>query len=300
TQFTASRSQHPELFRSTCVTWKGAVVDTSKLADPKVSNAEMQDYYDTHKSEFARLDPQGKGLAYAPLNEVKDVVQRRAAAEKRSRFGAETVSKIAAAWEAGKRDEAEEKKATVWEVTSETGRQPPPHPTVGLGSQVILAPIGKAQGYRDATGAYGYVVSKRDSSCEASQAEIGRLALADAENQDRASLETEARALFDQNPKRYQAGKTYYMTYLVIDPKVWSVTNISDEEMRRYYREHPEEFGEVASVHARHILFAVTPRTDSLTAFKKAQSVLALAKAGASFDSLAKVYSDDPATKAQG
>jgi peptidyl-prolyl cis-trans isomerase D len=44
----------------------------------------------------------------------------------------------------------------------------------------------------------------------------------------------------------------------------------------------------------------VTPRTDSLTAFKKAQSVLALVKAGAPFDSLAKIYSDDPATKAQG
>lgn len=300
TQFLATRSQHPESFRSLCVTWKGATVDTSKLADPKPSNAEIQDYYNTHKSEFARLDPQGKGLAYAPLDEVKDVVRRRAAAEKRARAGAETVSKIATAWEAGRRDEVAEKQATVWEVTSEPGDPPPPHASEGLVNQVLLAPVGKAQGYRDATGAYGYVVTKRDSSCEASQAAIASMAVADAVERDRADLEAEARALFDKVPKRYQSGKTYYVSYLVIDPKAWSVTNITEEQMKRYYRDHPEEFGQVAGVHARHILFAVTPRTDSLTAYKKAQSVLALAKAGAPFDSLAKVYSDDPATKAQG
>lgn len=300
TQFLANRSQHPEAFRSLCVTWKGAVVDTSKLPDPKVTNNEMQDYYNTHKSEFARLDPQGKGLAYAPLSEVKDVVQRRAAAEKRARAGAETVSKIATAWEAGKRDEQAEKGAKVWEVTSEPGDPPPPGASVGLVNQVMLAPIGKAQGYRDQMGAYGYVVTKRDSSCEASQAEIGRLAVANAADQDRTDLENEAHALFDKNPKRYQSGKTYYLSYLIIDPKAWSVSDISEDQMRRYYREHPEEFGQVAGVHARHILFAVTPRTDSLTALRKAQAVLALAKAGAPFDSLAKIYSDDPATKQQG
>jgi hypothetical protein len=300
TDFVATKAQHPEAFRSVCVTWKGAVVDTSKLADPKLSNAEMQDYYNTHKSEFARLDPQGKGLAYAPLNEVKDVVTRRAAAEKRARTGAETVSRIATAWAAGKRDEQAEKGAKVWEVTSQPGDPPPPGATPGLLNQVFEAAVGTAQGYRDHAGAFGYVVTRRDTSCEASQAEIGRIALEGAAERDRDALESEARALFDKNPKRYQSGKSYYVSYMLIDPKAWSISNIPEDRMRRYYKEHPEEFGQVGEVHARHILFAVTPRTDSTTAYKRSQSVLALAKAGAPFDSLAKVYSDDPATKEQG
>jgi parvulin-like peptidyl-prolyl isomerase len=299
-QFLATKSQHPEAFRSLCVTWKGAVVDTSKLPEPKLSDAEMRDYYDTHKSEFARLDPNGKGLAYASFDEVKDVVRRRAEAEKRGRTGAEIATRIATAWEAGKRDEQAEKSAKVWEVTSEPGDPPPPGASQNVVNAMFEAPIGKAQGYRDATGAYGYVVSKRDSACEASKAEIDRLALASAADSDRAALENEAHALFAKNPKRYQQGKTYYVSYLVIDPKSWSISEIPEDRMKRYYREHPEEFGQVAGVHARHILFAVTPRTDSLTQLKRAQSVLALAKAGAPFDSLAKIYSDDPATKNQG
>jgi parvulin-like peptidyl-prolyl isomerase len=300
TQFLATRSQHPEAFRSMCVTWKGAVVDTSRLPEPKLTDAEMRDYYETHKSEFARLDPQGKGLTYASLDEVKDVVKRRAGAEKRAHAGADIAAKIATAWEAGKRDEQLEKSAKVWEVTSEPGDPPPPGASQNVVNAVFEAPLGKAQGYRDATGAYGYVVTRRDTTCEASKAEIDRLALASAADNDRSSLEAEARALFDKNPKRYQGGRTYYVSYVVIDPKAWSVKDIPENLMRQYYRDHPDEFGQVAGVHARHILFAVTPRVDSLTAYKKAQSVLALARAGAPFDSLAKVYSEDPATKAQG
>lgn len=299
-RFVAERSQHPEAFHSLCVTWRGAVVDTSKLANPKVSNGELADYYDKHKSEFARLDPAGKGLTYTPLDQVKDVVRQRVAAEKRARAGAETASRIAAAWESGKRDEQAEKGARVWEVTSEPGDPPPPYATEGLVDAVFSAPVGKAQGYRDAGGGYAFLVSKRDTTCETSQAELTRLAFADAVRREREDLENEARALFDKNPKRYRGGRTYYFSYVVVSSRPWSVNDVTEAQMRRYYKEHPEEFGQVGGVHARHILFAVTPRTDSLTALKRAQSVLALAKAGAPFDSLARVYSDDPATKNQG
>src|SRR5262249_48761367 len=289
-----------QAFRSVCVTWRGAVVDTAKLENSKVSKAEMQDYYDTHKSEFAKLDPQGRGLSYTPLDQVKDVVQTRTQAQKRTRLAAETAAHIATAWEAGKRDAEAEKKARVWELTSEPGDPPPAGVPQGLMDAVFGAPVGKSQGYRDATGGYAYLVSRRDTTCEASQAEIGRLALVEAAQRDRQALDDEARALLEKNPKRYQGGKTYYSSYLVVDPKAWSVSNITDAQMQQYYKDHPEEFGQAAGVHVRHILFAVTPRTDSTTALKRAQTVLAQAKAGAAFDSLAKVYSDDPATKNQG
>ena len=66
---------------------------------------------------------------------------------------------------------------------------------------------------------------------------------------------------------------------------------ISDEEARKFYDDNPQRFIQPERVHARHILVS-----DDVTAGK----VLYELKGGASFDELAKKYSLDPGSAANG
>lgn len=70
-------------------------------------------------------------------------------------------------------------------------------------------------------------------------------------------------------------------------------TKVSDKEIKEYYDKNKTQFAETAAVHAAHILFE---KTDKATAEK----VLAEVKAGGDFGALAKKYSKDPASAANG
>src|SRR5262249_37970706 len=70
----------------------------------------------------------------------------------------------------------------------------------------------------------------------------------------------------------------------------------TDAEVQAYYDAHIEEYRRGDEVHARHILFTVAPDAppaDKAAARKKAEEVLAKAKAGEDFIELAKTYSQD-------
>ena len=79
---------------------------------------------------------------------------------------------------------------------------------------------------------------------------------------------------------------------------------ISDDEIKKYFEGHPEEFKESEQVRARHILVKLDPTADKgakEAAKKKAQALLALAKKpGADFEKLAKENSQDPGTASRG
>jgi len=68
---------------------------------------------------------------------------------------------------------------------------------------------------------------------------------------------------------------------------------VSEKEIKEYYDKNKAQFAEVAAVHASHILF---DKSDKATAEK----VLAEVKAGGDFAALAKKYSKDPASAANG
>ncbi|MDY0087145.1 MAG: peptidylprolyl isomerase [Coriobacteriia bacterium] len=68
---------------------------------------------------------------------------------------------------------------------------------------------------------------------------------------------------------------------------------VTDEEIAKYYEENKTEFEEQTATRASHILF---DKDDKATAEK----VLAEVKGGAAFDELAKKYSKDPGSAAQG
>jgi len=70
-------------------------------------------------------------------------------------------------------------------------------------------------------------------------------------------------------------------------------TDVSEKEIKEYYDKNKAQFAETAAVHASHILF---DEADKATADK----VLAEVKAGGDFAALAKKYSKDPASAANG
>jgi peptidyl-prolyl cis-trans isomerase D len=75
---------------------------------------------------------------------------------------------------------------------------------------------------------------------------------------------------------------------------------LTDADLREYYDKHKDRYVEPERRQARHILIAVNSGRNDAAALKRAQEVLAKAKAGADFASLAKQYSDDPGSASQG
>lgn len=84
--------------------------------------------------------------------------------------------------------------------------------------------------------------------------------------------------------------------------------NITDQEIRSFYDEHPNQFEVPETVRASHILLATidlktsAPLTDEEKAakHKTAEALLKRARAGEDFAKLAKEYSEDPVSKARG
>ncbi|MFP4521910.1 MAG: peptidylprolyl isomerase [Fibrobacterota bacterium] len=79
--------------------------------------------------------------------------------------------------------------------------------------------------------------------------------------------------------------------------KYYEKINISDSEIKTYYKAKRDEFKEKV-IGASHILFSSENGEDK--AEKKAEKVLKYLKDGASFDSLASVFSDCPSGKNSG
>lgn len=69
--------------------------------------------------------------------------------------------------------------------------------------------------------------------------------------------------------------------------------SVTTEEVQAYYDANKSQFAETAAVHASHILFDVADKAT-------AEKVLAEVKAGGDFASLAKQYSKDPGSAANG
>ena len=78
---------------------------------------------------------------------------------------------------------------------------------------------------------------------------------------------------------------------------------VSAAEIQQFYNQHQKEFEVPEQVKVRHILIKTAPGADAAAnaaALKTAEEVLKELKAGANFGELAKKYSDDPGSKAQG
>lgn len=117
-----------------------------------------------------------------------------------------------------------------------------------------------------------------------------------------AQLET----YFKQNAAKYakaipEARKIQYIAFTAANlPQ--PPAPVTDAEVQQYYQQHMSDYHVDEQVKVRHILIAVNPKDpkSDATAKAKAQSILDQLHHGANFAELARKYSDDPGSKAQG
>lgn len=118
--------------------------------------------------------------------------------------------------------------------------------------------------------------------------------------------DAELQAFFKQNAARYaqaipEARKIQYIAFTTANlPQ--APTPVTDADVQQYYQQHISNYQVEAQVKVRHILISVSsqdPKADA-AAKAKAQGILDQLQHGADFAKLAKEYSDDPGSKAQG
>ena len=119
--------------------------------------------------------------------------------------------------------------------------------------------------------------------------------------------DAELKTFFQQNAARYanaipETRKVQYVAF-ALNQVPGGVPQVSGADVQQYYNTHQQQFQVPESVRVRHILIKVPPKADAKTtaaAQAKAQDILKQLKAGGNFAELAKKYSDDPGSKAQG
>ena len=110
----------------------------------------------------------------------------------------------------------------------------------------------------------------------------------------------EVQAYYDANKASFVTPETVALQYVAIKASdVAATVAVTDEALHEYYDQvAPERYQDPERRRARHIL--IDAGTDDAAAKKKADEVLAKAKAGEDFGKLASEYSGDPGSKAQG
>jgi peptidyl-prolyl cis-trans isomerase D len=116
--------------------------------------------------------------------------------------------------------------------------------------------------------------------------------------------EAAIKAWYQSHPGDYLSPESVSLQYaeLRLDT-IASQVQVTPEALQAYYQKNQAHYSQVETRHAHHILIAVSdpkdPKADA-AALAKAKDVLAQLKAGKDFGALAKQYSADPASAAQG
>lgn len=103
---------------------------------------------------------------------------------------------------------------------------------------------------------------------------------------------------FEQNKENFRLPEKISLRYLQFDPARYEteVSNLSDEELDRYYRRHLDLYETKEQVKAAHILLRVAEGDDDKTRQKRrelAEELLKQLQEGADFAQLARTHSDD-------
>jgi len=119
--------------------------------------------------------------------------------------------------------------------------------------------------------------------------------------------DAQLQAFFKENAARYATSvpETRKIEYVAFDVSnlPGGKPQVTDAEIQSYYNQNLNQYQVKEQVKTRHILIAVPANADATAdaaAKAKAEDVLKQLKAGGNFAELAKKYSDDPGSKAQG
>jgi peptidyl-prolyl cis-trans isomerase D len=111
----------------------------------------------------------------------------------------------------------------------------------------------------------------------------------------------EVRRYFDDNPKKFERLVERKVRFITLTPQLFATgVNVSDREIQRYYEQNSFRYQTDEQVRASHILFKTGPDKDEEEVRRRAEGVLAEAKAGADFAELARRHSEDTSAEKGG
>jgi peptidyl-prolyl cis-trans isomerase D len=108
-------------------------------------------------------------------------------------------------------------------------------------------------------------------------------------------------AYYDAHKAQYMTPESVNLQYAQLTlAQVAAQVTVTDADLQDYYAKNKNRFISPEQRHSHHILVATNDKVDSAAALKKAQDIEAKLKAGGNFEALAKQYSDDVGSAAQG
>ena len=146
-------------------------------------------------------------------------------------------------------------------------------------------------------------VTALDDKYQAPFERVRPMARAEVQNAKQQELEREAERWFAGQGDRYRTPPRWDLDYVLFTKQKPGQVPVPEDSIHAYYERNPLEFTEPARAHVRHILVAFRPGDPPGTraaARAKAAEALKRAKAGEDFGALAKEYSDDRGSAAQG
>ncbi|MEO7207948.1 MAG: SurA N-terminal domain-containing protein [Steroidobacteraceae bacterium] len=113
------------------------------------------------------------------------------------------------------------------------------------------------------------------------------------------------KAYYDAHKADYMTPETVNLRYVELSlEKLASKVSVDDAQLKAYYEEQktktPERFVQPEQRRVRHILLSVNGPKDDAAVKAKAEAILKRAEAGEDFSKLAKEFSQDPGSAAQG
>ncbi len=116
--------------------------------------------------------------------------------------------------------------------------------------------------------------------------------------------EAQVKAWYDAHTGEYMSPESARLQYALLSlDSIASQVSIKDGDLQAWYDKNKDRYSEKEKRHAHHILISIgdakDPKSDA-TALAKAQQVLAEVKSGKDFGELARKYSADPGSAAQG
>jgi peptidyl-prolyl cis-trans isomerase D len=113
------------------------------------------------------------------------------------------------------------------------------------------------------------------------------------------------KAFYDAHKSEYMTPETVNLRYVELSlPQLASKVSVDDAQLKAYYEEQksktPDRFSQAEQRRVRHILLPVNDPKDDAAVKAKAEGILKRAQSGEDFSKLAKEFSQDPGSAAQG
>ena len=281
----------------------GAGADVAKVGNIKISQQEFQqslrEQQERLRAQLGQVDPKmldNPEFRKAILNDLVDQRLLVLEAGKRRLFaGTDAVVNAIASIEAFQQD-GKFSQERYEAVLRAQGMSP-----AGFEAQVRQdLTLQQLAGTIARTGTLSTTVSERILALQTEQREVQEVLLATADYLSKVKLaDGAARKFYDDNSKQFETPDQARVEYVVLAQNSVEV-KVADSEIKAWYDGHKDRYQQPEERRASHILIA-SEKLGKDKARAKAEEVLAEAqKKPAAFGELARKYSDDPGSAAQG